>query len=83
MHMQDMHTAEDEFNNAKTAHKARVSRIDADISDCTRRVTSGYEMRNVKCVLLKFRPDADSALIVRTDNGRVMKKRKLEPEEKQ
>lgn len=82
-HMEDMRAAEDEFNNAKTAHKARVSRIEADVSDCTRRVTSGYEMRMVKCLLLKFRPDPDSALIVRTDNGRVMRKRKLDADEKQ
>jgi hypothetical protein len=79
----EMRQAEEQFDNVKADHKATVTKLEADISKCTLRVTSGYEMRTIKCLLLKFRPDKESALIVRTDNGRVLRKRKLEPEEKQ
>lgn len=75
--------AEDEFNNVKADYKATITKLDADVTKCTLRITSGYEMRSIKCLLLKFRPDKDSALIVRTDNGRVLKRRKLNEEEKQ
>lgn len=75
--------AEEEFENAKSAHKTRITRLEADISDCTRKVSSGYEMRSVECLVLKFRPNNDFALLVRTDNGRVIRKRKLDTAEKQ
>lgn len=75
--------AEDQFNNVKADYKATITKLDADITKCALRITSGYEMRPIKCLLLKFRPDKDSALIVRTDNGRVLRKRKLEEDEKQ
>lgn len=75
--------AEDQFANVKADHKATVTRLDADVAKCTLRVTSGYEMRPIKCLVLKFRPDKESALIVRTDNGRVLRKRKLDADEKQ
>ncbi len=82
-HHSDRIKAEEEQDAFKAGFKSRMMRIEADISDCTRRISSGYEMRSVKCLVLKFRPDNDSALIVRTDNGRVLRKRKLDAEEKQ
>lgn len=82
-HMSSMDRVEEEFENIKADHKSKVTRIEADVADCTRRIVSGYEMRNTKCVVLKFRPDNDHALVVRTDNGRVLRKRKLASDEKQ
>lgn len=81
--MSDMREAEEQFNNVKADHKATVTKIEADVSKCNIRITSGYEMRQIKCLLLKFRPDAESALIIRIDNGRVLRKRKLDSDEKQ
>jgi len=71
-HMQAMSRLEEEFDSQKAAQKNAVMRLEADISDCTRKIMSGYEMRNIRCVLLKARPDNDSLLVVRTDNGRVV-----------
>lgn len=82
-HLGERTRVEEEFDSIKAVNKSKLMRLEADISDCTRRISSGYEMRSVKCLVLKFRPDNDSALIVRTDNGRVLRKRKLDPEEKQ
>lgn len=82
-HMEELAEAESTFDYVKADHKSKVTKIEADIADCTRRVTSGYEMRETKCIVLKFRPDRDSALVIRTDSGRVLRKRRLEDHEKQ
>jgi len=79
----ELKKAEEEFESVKSAYKKRTTRIAADIADCTRKVSSGYEMRPVECLALKFRPDNDSCMIVRTDNGRVIRKRRLSTDEKQ
>jgi hypothetical protein len=82
-HLSEQTRLEEELDSVKAVHKSKLMRLEADISDATRRVSSGYEMRSVRCLVLKFRPDNDSALIVRTDNGRVLRKRRLEADEKQ
>lgn len=79
----DRKRAEDEFASVKADHKTTITKLEADINRCAQRVTSGYEMRTIRCLLLKFRPDNDSVLIVRTDNGRVLKRRKLNADERQ
>lgn len=82
-HMQSMSRLEEEFDSIKASHKNSVMRLEADISDCTRKIMSGYEMRNIRCLLLKARPDNDSLLVVRTDNGRVVSRRKMNADERQ
>lgn len=82
-HMNELSSLEEQFENIKAAQKSKVTKIEAEVSDCTRKITSGYEMRMVKCLVLKFRPDKDHALVIRTDNGRVLRKRRLEDDEKQ
>jgi hypothetical protein len=72
-----------DFENLRLAHKAKATKLEGEIAGCTVKVSSGSEMRAIKVVILKFRPDSDSALVVRTDNGRVLRKRRLDPEEKQ
>lgn len=71
------------FDQLKADHKSKVSAFELGVSDCTRRITSGFEMRPIKVLVLKFRPDKDSALLIRLDNGRVLRKRKLAEDEKQ
>lgn len=75
--------AEEQFDNIKADHKSVLTRLESDISMCTRRVTSGYEMRMVPCLVLKFRPDKETAMLVRTDSGLVVRTRKLSDDEKQ
>lgn len=81
--MSDMTGSVEQFDQVKADHKSKITLFETQISDCTRRITQGYEMRVVKCLLLKFRPARDSAMLVRLDNGRVVRVRKLDESEKQ
>lgn len=82
-HYNEKSRVEENFDSVKAQHKAKITEIEGLISGCAARITSGFEMRPIRCLVLKFRPDNDSSLVVRTDNGRVLRKRRLEPEEKQ
>lgn len=82
-HMQEMQKKNEELDGVKSSYKSILMRLEADVSDCTRRLMSGYEMRDIRCIVLKFRPDNDSVMIVRTDNGRVVKRRKIDAMERQ
>ena len=82
-HSNIIRAAEEELGSIKADYKHRVSVLEADMNRCADKVTSGYEMRNVSCLVLKFRPDNDSMLIVRTDNGRVLKRRRMNADERQ
>ncbi len=75
--------AEDQFASVRADYKNTTAKLEADINRVGQRVTSGYEMRTIKCIVLKSRPDNDSLLIVRTDNGRVYKRRKMNADERQ
>lgn len=79
----ELKAAEDQLNSVKADHKNTVMKLEADMNKCAQRVTSGYEMRNIPCLILKARPDNESLLIVRTDNGRVLKRRKMNADERQ
>lgn len=82
-HMAARSQAEDQFNSIKADHKNVLAKIEADLNSVGQRVSVKYEMRNIACLILKFRPDADSLLIVRTDNGRVLKRRRMNSDERQ
>src|SRR5579872_269778 len=71
--MNDKIAEEEAFEQVKADHKSKITRIETDVSDCTRRVTSGYEMRTTEVMVLKFRPDPDSAMHIRLDSGRVLR----------
>lgn len=74
---------EDELDQIKQDFKSKLTRCEANVSDCTRRISAGYEMRSVRCLVLKFRPEHDKAIVIRTDSGEVLRVRKLSSEEKQ
>lgn len=79
----ELKAAEDQLASVKADFKNTTTKLEADINRCAQRVTSGYEMRNIPCLILKARPDHESLLIVRTDNGRVLKRRKMNADERQ
>ena len=79
----DKANLEARFEVAKKQHKADVEMKDAEITRANLAVTQGYELRDIKCVVLKFRPDENHLMVVRTDNGRVTKHRKMRDDEKQ
>lgn len=83
MHMTERSSVEAEFESVKSAHKARITRLTTDVDECARRITEGFEMVDVQCIVLKFRPDVDHKMIVRTDTGLVLRLEKLKADEKQ
>ena len=74
---------EDRFGALKKQHNADIELKEAEIRRAGLSVTQGYDLREVKCLTLRFRPNADSMLVVRLDNGRVMKQRRMREDEKQ
>lgn len=72
----DLQTIEEELANIKADYKAKTTAKDAELSQHKNKITSGYEMRQVNCLVLKFRPDEKSKLVVRLDTG-VTRKDKL------
>lgn len=74
--------AEAELGAIKKDYAGRIALADAEVSTISQRVNSGWEMRNVHCILADERI-AGYRLTVRTDTGHVAKRRKLEPEERQ
>lgn len=81
--MNDLIGENESFDQLKADHKSKVSSLELGVSDCTRRITSGFEMRGTDCLVLKFRPDNQSALVIRLDTGRVLRQRRLDESEKQ
>ncbi len=76
-------TMENRFAVAKKQYNADMEMKQAEIRRAGLGVTQGYELRDIECLKLKFRPDKDSLMIVRTDTGRVFRHRKMRDEEKQ
>ncbi len=74
--------AEGELAAIKKDFGGRIALAQAEVQNCSQAVNTGWEMRNIKCLLLDERPEG-FRLIVRADNGAVAKRRKLEPAERQ
>lgn len=82
-HYNGVKELKEQLGSIKDDYKHKISVLESDMTRCMGKVTSGYEMREIRCLILKFRPDNDSLLIVRTDNGRVMKRRRMNNDERQ
>lgn len=71
-----------EVISIKKDYAGRVAIADSEIAMFSARVNAGWEMRNVRCIIADHRPE-DYRLVIRTDNGHIAIRRKLEPEERQ
>lgn len=71
-----------DLNAIKKDYGGRIALAEAEIGGISARVNSGWEMRSVKCLLVDERPEG-YRLVVRTDNGHIARRRKLEPTERQ
>lgn len=74
---------DDQLSTFKSQHNAKVKQVEEESSLHIQRLNAGYEMRPTQLMVLKFRPDADHALVIRLDTGRVHDKRKLVGDERQ
>lgn len=64
--------AERLFGVAKAAHKEAVERMGSTIRDLSRRLSDGWEIRDVVCRLLPNEPEAGKRTIVRVDTGELV-----------
>lgn len=71
-----------ELETFKAQHKFKLKAAEEEEGLNRSRFMAGYEMRPTQLLILRFRPDKDSALVIRLDTGRVHDKRKLLPHEK-
>jgi hypothetical protein len=72
-----------QLTQAKKQFAAQIAEADAIIRKISLQIRTGTELRNVRCILIDHRPDQGYRLVVRTDNGCVFRRRKLEPHERQ
>ena len=80
--LSDKLTLEKELEGVRADYKARITGQDALIASLSARISCGFEMQTVKCLLLDERLEG-YRLVVRTDNGHIVRRRKLEPQERQ
>lgn len=74
--------AESELGAIKKDFAGRIALAQAEVQNCSQSINTGWEMRNIKCLLVDERPEG-WRLIIRTDNGHIAKRRRLEAHERQ
>jgi hypothetical protein len=75
-------TLEDELVSVKKMYASKQAEADAKVSGIATRISSGFEMRTVRCMLCDERPEG-YRLTIRLDTGHVARRRKLEQHERQ
>lgn len=60
------------FERAKAAHKEARERMESEIRDLSRKLSDGWEIRDVHCHLLPNDPEPGKRTIVRVDTGEVI-----------
>ena len=73
---------ESELGAVKKDFAGRIETCDAQVKSLSARISANFEYRNQKCLLLDERPDG-FRISIRLDTGRIVKRRKLSPEERQ
>jgi hypothetical protein len=73
---------EDELKTVKAQFKSETEQLARDISTTAEKLNSGYEMRNIKCEVIR---DYREGIVeyVRTDTGEIAKSRKMRDDERQ
>lgn len=80
--LQAKRVAEQELESIRSVYKARITEAEAQVGAISARIQSGFEMRNVRCMIINERPEG-YRLIVRMDSGHIAFRRKLEQAERQ
>lgn len=74
--------AENDLAAIKKDYGGRIALANAEIGSLSARINTGFEHRDIPCLLLDERNEG-YRLVVRTDNGHIARRRKLNPEERQ
>lgn len=73
---------EADFKQIKTSYKSKMEEADAGIKRIAISIQGGFEMRTVRCIIANERPEG-YRLVIRTDNGHIVLRKKLEQAERQ
>lgn len=73
---------ETEMKSVQKGYQARIEEMKALIQAVSVAINSGFEFRTYKCLVLDERPEG-FRILVRLDNGRIAKRRRLASEERQ
>jgi hypothetical protein len=78
----ELETAEDEKKAIMSDLKGRIDSLTATVRQAATKINNGYEMRNVKCEIVK---DFKSGQIkhVRTDTGDIVRTKKMTDNDRQ
>lgn len=71
-----MSQLETEMKGVATGYKARIEEMKAGIQAVSVAINYGFEMRNIRCLMLDERPEGHR-IAIRLDTGRIVKRRKL------
>lgn len=74
--------AEEELQTVKADFKSRITRAEATIADCARKINTGYEMRSVECELVKDFA-TNTVRYRRLDTGEIVRERAMTAVERQ
>lgn len=80
--LSEVSTLENDLKSVKKDYESRMAAQASKVNSLSTRINSGFEMRTVKCLILDHRLEG-YRLLVRTDTGHVVKRRKLDPHELQ
>jgi hypothetical protein len=61
------------FASAKKAHEEAVEKLDATITDLSRKLCEGWEYRDIRCKVLWNDPEIGKKTFVRLDTGEIAK----------
>lgn len=77
-----LNVAEGDLSAIKKQYAGTIALARAEIGSLSARVQTGFDMRNIRCLLLDERPEG-YRLVVRLDDGHIAIRRRLEQHERQ
>jgi hypothetical protein len=80
--LQNKSVAESDLKSITTAYKAKIEEAQAKVNGLSARIQSGYEFKNVRCIIANERPEG-YRLTIRLDTGHIATRRKLDQAERQ
>jgi hypothetical protein len=72
-HNQDLAEIEGQKKRVMADFGAKIQGEESNIGELSRKVSSGYEFRNIECVVTYHDPTQGKKTIVRTDTGEVVR----------
>jgi hypothetical protein len=78
----DLETAEDEKKAVMSDFKGKIDSLTATIRQAAGEINNGYEMRNIKCEVIRDH-EKGKIMHMRTDNGEIVRTKKMTDDDRQ